>query len=235
VRAEVPGIVTQVRVSEGEIIRAGSPLFTLRNLPLQSKLALSEADYSVTSERATLATLQYRNFGPLARERERLVQQTSEISSQAAHLELRSPISGTVLTPRISDRAGTYVTAGTELAEVGNLSELRARVYVSEHDLHRFAVGSNATLRVAGILKRWDTRVQAISPLSTEIDPTLVQKIEYKGLLPPNFYVVDLWIANFEGTLNPGMTGTARIYGQRKSMAGFAWEELGDFFGRKVW
>ena len=235
VRAEVPGIVTQVHVSEGEIIRAGSPLFTLRNLPLQSKLALSEADYSVTSERATLATLQYRNFGPLARERERLVQQTSEISSQAAHLELRSPISGTVLTPRIGDRAGTYVTAGTELAEVGNLSELRARVYVSEHDLHRFAVGSNATLRVAGILKRWDTRVLAISPLSTEIDPTLAQKIEYKGLLPPNFYVVDLWIANPEGTLNPGMTGTARIYGQRKSMAGFAWEELADFFGRKVW
>jgi putative peptide zinc metalloprotease protein len=235
VRAVVSGIVTAVYVDEGKSVAAGAPLLQLRNLPLQSRLAQSEADYRVASGRARSAALHYGNFGPAVKERERLAQQTLELSSEAANLDLKSPISGVVLTPRVSDRVGAYVTEGTELAEVADLSQLRARIYVSEHDVYKLRVGLPARLQVEGTLGTSDGQVLAIAPVSTPIDPALAGHIQYKGLLPPNFYLADLVVANPDGKLKPGMSGTARIYGPKRSLAAFLWRETLKFFARKVW
>jgi putative peptide zinc metalloprotease protein len=62
VRAEVAGIVTEVYADEGETIGAGALLVRLRNLPLQSRLARSESEYHVASDRAASASLRYNNF-----------------------------------------------------------------------------------------------------------------------------------------------------------------------------
>jgi hypothetical protein len=42
-------------------------------------------------------------------------------------------------------------------------------------------------------------------------------------------------VANPDGRLKPGMSGTARIYGRRQSLAGLIWQEAMNFVGRKVW
>jgi hypothetical protein len=51
----------------------------------------------------------------------------------------------------------------------------------------------------------------------------------------PNYYVVDLLVANQRNELKPGMIGTARVYGARRSLAGLLWREVANFFGRKIW
>ena len=230
-----PGTVTQVYAEEGMSVASGAPLVRLRNLPLQSKLARSEADYAVASMRATSAALHYVGLGPAVEERNRLAQQTQELGSQVASLELSSPISGVVLTPRLSDRLGAYVPAGTELVEVADLGIMRARIYVSEHDMYKLRVGSRASLQAEGILKKWNAQALAISPVSTEIDSGLKGQTQYQGMRPPNFYSAELLVANPDGRLKPGMSGTARVYGQRRSLAGFIWQEAMNFVGRKVW
>jgi putative peptide zinc metalloprotease protein len=235
VRAEVPGIVTDVYADEGKPVVAGALLVRLRNLPLQSSLARSESEYIVTSGRAVSATLRYGNFGPMIKERESLARQTSELSSEAANLELKSPISGVVLTPRIIDRVGAYVTEGTELVEVADLGQLRGRIYVSEHEMYKLRVGLPARLQVEGIPKLWDAQAIAITPVTSEISPELAGKTKYAGLHPPHFFLVDLLISNSENKLKPGMVGSARIYGQRRSVADLAWREITRFLGRKIW
>jgi putative peptide zinc metalloprotease protein len=230
-----PGTVTQVYAEEGMSVASGAPLVRLRNLPLQSKLARSEADYAVASMRATSAALHYVGLGPAVEERNRLAQQTQEIGSQVASLELSSPISGVVSTPRLGDRLGAYVPAGTELVEVADLGIMRARIYVSEHDMYKLRVGSRASLQVEGILKKWNAQALAISPVSTEIDSGLKGQTQYQGMRPPNFYSAELLVANPDGRLKPGMSGTARVYGQRRSLAGFILQEAMNFVGRKVW
>jgi multidrug efflux pump subunit AcrA (membrane-fusion protein) len=185
--------------------------------------------------RATSAALHYVGLGPAVEERNRLAQQTQELGSQVASLELSSPISGVVLTPRLSDRLGAYVPAGTELVEVADLGIMRARIYVSEHDMYKLRVGSRASLQVEGILKKWNAQALAISPVSTEIDSGLKGQTQYQGMRPPNFYSAELLVANPDGRLKPGMSGTARVYGQRRSLAGFILQEAMNFVGRKVW
>jgi len=66
-------------------------------------------------------------------------------------------------------------------------------------------------------------------------DASLMDQTKFKGLRPPQFYAVEIPVSDKGGALKPGMTGTARIYGQRRSVAGFAIETLKVVLGRKLW
>jgi len=234
-RNSVPGVVTEVYVDEGQQIAAGAPVVELRNLPLQSKVARSQADLAAATSHATSAAMHYADIGPALQDRDRLARQAQQLESEAANLELASPIAGTVVTPRVLDRMGSYVPAGTELAEVADLRDLRARIYVPEHEIYKFNVGSQARLQVEGILNKRDTRVVAIAALSSAIPAGLEEVAQYKGTRAPNFFMVDLMVGNANGILRPGMVGTARVYGRRRSLAGFATQEIANFLGRKIW
>jgi putative peptide zinc metalloprotease protein len=235
IRNRVPGSVTNVYVDEGTSVTAGETLIQLRNLPLQSDFARSQADYQSASLRATAARLHYADFGAAAEERERSAKLQQVLGSEVANLNIVSPISGIVLTPRVTDRLGSYVQEGTELLEIADLQFMRARIFVSEHDLYKLHPDSRVQLQVDGLWKRWDSRIESPAPQSSQIDPTLAEENKFHGLRPPNFYVVDTQVKNSDASLKPGIVGLARIYGDRRSLAGLVWQEGRRFFVRKLW
>ncbi|MGH9495637.1 MAG: efflux RND transporter periplasmic adaptor subunit [Candidatus Sulfotelmatobacter sp.] len=235
VRNFVAGTVAQVYVDEGMRVQAGQALVGLRNVPLESEFARSEADYEVASFRARSAVLNYGNFGAADQERNRLAKQTNALRAESSNLQVVSPISGVVLTPRLADRMGSYAPEGTTLVEIADLSWMRARIFVSEHDLYKVAVGSPARVQVAGLWGKLDARVISIAPRSSDIDLALAQESGFKGLQPPNFYVAQMEMSNPDGRLKPGMIGGARIYGERRSLVGLFWQQGWRFFARKLW
>jgi biotin carboxyl carrier protein len=235
VRAAVPGMVAAVYAEEGEQVVAGAPLLKLRNVPLQSQVSRANADYALATERATSAVLRFSDMGSTAVDRDRLGLERGELAKAAANLEVTSPISGTVLTPRVQDRLGSYVTEGSTLVDVANLSHMRARIYISEYDLDKCRVGAPARVQLDGLWKIRDAKAQSITEAPWQMDPSLTEANKLKGLNPPNFYLVDLVLANADGVMKPGMTGLARIYGQRRSFAMLCWEEIAHFVGRKLW
>jgi multidrug efflux pump subunit AcrA (membrane-fusion protein) len=198
-------------------------------------LARSQADYDLARSRYNTALLHLAGVGAAASDRERLASQTGQLALEAGQLELKSPIAGVVLTPRPADRLSAYVTAGTELAEIADLATLRARIFVSEYDLYKYRASSSARVAVDGFFGKLDTQAISIAPAASEVDPGLIDLTKYKGLAPPRFYVVDLLVGNRDGRFRPGMTGTARLYGRRRSVAGLAGESTANFFGRKLW
>jgi hypothetical protein len=135
----------------------------------------------------------------------------------------------------MADRVGSFVTTGTELAEVDDTRSMRARIYVSEYEMYKYRSGSVARLQVDGTLRKWDAGSLVVSPTSSEIAPGLLDLERFKGMRPPNFYAIDLLVNNENGRLKPGMVGTARIYGRRRSVAGFCYKAVADFAGRKLW
>jgi HlyD family secretion protein len=157
------------------------------------------------------------------------------LHQQTSALLLNSPISGTVLTANLRDRAGTALSAGQELLVVADLSSLRARIYVSEYELSKIQQSARARLQVHGLFGTWEAQTFSISATPTEMDPRLLRQPELKGTIPPHYYLVDLVVANPDGALKPGMAGLARIYGHRRSLAGILLESTTAFFGRKLW
>jgi putative peptide zinc metalloprotease protein len=235
VRNLVPGTVTRVYADEGQPITAGAPLVRLSNVALQSKLARSQADYEVANAAAANALLRNVDVGPSVKDRERLALQTEELASEVSKLDLQSPISGVVLTPRVHDRLGAYLVEGTELLEVADLDTVRARIYLSEHDMYKVVSNSYARCQIDGMFGLREADTLSVAPVSAEIPPGLIDLTKYKGLRPPNFYVAELLLDNPGGHLKPGMIGTARFYGKRASLALLAWRSAADFMGRKIW
>ncbi len=135
----------------------------------------------------------------------------------------------------MSDRLGNYVLPGNELVEVNDTRTMRARIYVSEFEMHKYRPGSAARLVVDGVLQKWDAGSLTVSPTSSEVTPGLLDLSKFKGMHPPIFYAVDLLVKNEGGRLKPGMVGTARIYSRRRSIADFAYQAVADFAGRKLW
>ena len=214
-------------------MEAGQPLAKLRNVPLQSDLAETQAQFVVAADRMTLAAMHYENYGAALQERQRLAAQSEQLQQKAANLEITSPISGVVLSPRVRDRVGAYLIEGTELLEVADLSTLRARIYVSEYDMHKVRAGAPAKLQVEGVQRTWQSRAAAITPVSQASDATLIDQTKFKGLHPPQFYLVELLVSDADTRLRPGMTGVARVYGKRTSLAGLGLETLRIVLGRK--
>ncbi|MGB6988977.1 MAG: efflux RND transporter periplasmic adaptor subunit, partial [Candidatus Sulfotelmatobacter sp.] len=235
VRNLVPGTVAQVYADEGQRIMAGAPLVQLHNAALESKLARSRTDSEVANARAATALLHYADLGAAASDRERLARQTDELAFQVSKLDLRSPISGVVLTPRLGDILGKYLVEGTELVEVADLNTLRARVYLSEHDMYKLRSDAYARLQIDGMFGLHEARVLSVAPVSAQIPAGLIDLTKYKGLRPPNFYAAELLLPNPHRDLRPGMIGTARFYARRTSLARLAWKSVTDFLGRKMW
>jgi putative peptide zinc metalloprotease protein len=235
IRARVPGTVTQIFVGEGQPVAAGQPLAILRNLPMQSEYEQARARLSMASERANAASLHYAEYGTALKDREQLAAQTFQLSRRNAELQLSSPISGIVLTPRVRDLTGSYLAEGNPLLQVADISQFRARIYVSEYELYKIQKSAQAKLQVQGLLKKWQAQIVSIAPGPTEMDPNLGGKVEFKGMSPPHFYLVDLVVQNSDLALKPGMVGVARVFGERKSILGLGWEIVSNFWGRKLW
>jgi putative peptide zinc metalloprotease protein len=237
VRAHVPGKVTKIYVREGEMVPAGDLLAALSNLPLQSGLDDAHARLVLASAQAKEAALNYQGYGNALMEKQRSERQYGQASEMSSALELKAPLTGTVVTPKVQDQLGAYLKAGTELLEVADLTQMRARIFTSEYDLYKIRAGQTAKLQLDGMLRRRDGRVVLVSARPTEPPPWAAEEAgkEASSIGLQQYYFVDISVLNPENELKLGMTGVARVYGDRRSIGGMALEVIKNFCGRKLW
>lgn len=235
VRAEVPGTVADVLVSEGQTVTRDSILLRMRSLDLESQTARSDADMRMAHSRSTDAQMRYASTAGIEQELQKDRQRNLLLGEESKRLELRSPIAGNVVSARPEDLLGSRLNAGTTALEVADLSSLRARLYVSESEMREVRLGEKVSLRPDSYFRSLRGVVEEIALASSEIEPGLEPKTPYKGLVAPRYYAITVLQANPEHKLMDGMTGTAKIFTVRRSVAGLAWRATSDFVRRKIW
>jgi putative peptide zinc metalloprotease protein len=237
IRAHVSGIVSQINVREGEFVSKGTPLASLSNLPMQSNLDEAQSRLLLASAGARDAEMRYQDYGKALVEKEWSQKHYGQLAQMKGDLELKAPMQGTVITPRVQDQLGTYLKEGTELLEIADLSQMRARIYTSEYDLYKIRGSQTAKLQLDGMLRRREGQVAFVSDQPT--DPPAWAKEEAgkeaQSVGLQQYYLVDILLKNPEDRLKPGMTGIARVYGSRRSVGGMMLEVLKTFWGRKLW
>jgi putative peptide zinc metalloprotease protein len=234
VRAHVPGTITKIFVREGEEVSQDSPLATLSNLSLQSDLNDAEAKLLLASYQAKEAARNYQGYGNALMEKERLTKQYGQVTTMNAALDLNAPITGTVVTPKVQDQLGAFLKAGSMLLEIADLSQMKARIFISEYDLYKIRPGESAKLQLDGILLRRYGQVSLVSTRPAQVQVE-AEEPESSDRRPNQFYFADIVVKNPGIALKPGMTGVARVYGERRSLGGMALEEIKNFWGRKLW
>jgi len=237
VRAHVAGTVTKIYVGEGEVVPRGGLLAALSNLPVQGGLDDAHAKLVLASVQAKEAALNYQGYGNALMEKEKSERQYGQASEMNSALELKAPLTGTVVTPKVQDQLGAYLKAGTELLEIADLSEMRARIYTSEYDMYKIRAGAAAKLQLDGMLRRRDGQVSLVSVRPTDMPSWVLDEAgkDSRSEAPPQYYFVDILLGNPGNELKPGMSGVARVYGRRRSIGGMTVEVIKNFWGRKLW
>jgi putative peptide zinc metalloprotease protein len=234
IRAEVPGVVAQVFVSENQPVTSGTALLRLQNLQLESEAAQAEASFREASARATNASLHYADFGRAEHEREEMAERHRVLADQLAHLQVTSPIAGIVVTPGLKNLLGSYVEAGMQIAEIADFSTMIARIYIPEFGMRDVRIGTRARLQVQSRLVPISGTLASIAPLSSSIDPGLIEKAQLSGIVAPTFYVGSVKLEN-DGTLREAMTGTAKLFVRRRSPAEMLWRFARGLVQRRFW
>lgn len=234
IRAEVPGTVQQVFIGENQPVSVGTPLLRLRNLQLESEAAHANAQLQEASARAVRAELRYSDFGKAERDQQEQLERDRVLQTELGHLEIVSPIAGIVVTPRLADLVGSYVPAGTQLAEVADMRTMRARVYIPEYGVRDVRVGTTVRLQMAGRLVPISAKLDSMGPLSFDLDPAFAEKEQLNGIVPPPYYVGFVSLQN-KGTLREGASGNAKIFVRRRCLAAFIGRFGRDLFDRRFW
>ncbi|HYX67801.1 MAG TPA: HlyD family efflux transporter periplasmic adaptor subunit [Terriglobales bacterium] len=234
IRAQVPGSVTEVLVQQGQTVAAGSALVRMRNLPLESEAAQANADLRVAQAHVTETQLRYADYGPAEQQRRQAEQLDRSLADQVAHLQVATPIAGVVVTPRLNDLPGSYLTAGTQILEIADLSSLRVRIYIPEFDMREVRLGAPVRIQTPGSFRVLSGSLAEIAPAASLPPEGLAPRDLLQGIRPPQYYVGTVLLPN-PGQLRDGMTGTAKIFVRHSSLAGFAWRFFRDLFSRRLW
>ena len=201
VRALVPGVVERVLVQEGDPVRRGTPLVSLRSTTLSSDRASLAAAASAADRSAALAA----SRGDAAEERlqrirvDALRQELALLDEQLGYTTVKAPVPGVVLTPHVNEKVGASLDEGDLLLTLGRTDTLELEFGVGQPEIGRVEPGQAVHLRVDALPQRtFVGRVTSIGQLPTDSGPSV-------------HYPVRASIENSSGLLKPQMAAYARV------------------------
>jgi multidrug efflux system membrane fusion protein len=202
VSADVNGRVTEIKFEPGAHVEAGTPLVQFFDMPEQGDLANYKAQATVAQLSLDRAKqLASRQFGPQATvdnaqaaydQAMAGIAKTEAVISQKL---VRAPFSGDLGVRKVE--VGQYLTAGTAIVSLTDLSQLWANFTVTEKDSANLKVGQVVRLKVDAYPGRvFEGKITTIEPqIATDTRNIRVQAT----------------IANPEKILKPGMFVTTTV------------------------
>src|SRR6266849_4595245 len=202
VTTDVSGRITDIMFTAGSIVKAGSPLVQLFDGPEQGDLASFKAQATMAQLSLDRAKqLAARQFGPQATvdsaqssfdQANAGIAKTQAIISQKL---VRAPFDGELSVRKVE--VGQYLTAGTQIVSLTDLSVLYANFTVTEKDSAQLKVGQTVRVVVDAYPGRnFEGKITTIEPqIATDTRNIRVQAT----------------IANPERILKPGMFTTTTV------------------------
>ncbi|MDB5565841.1 MAG: secretion protein HlyD [Tardiphaga sp.] len=202
VTSDVSGRITDIMFTAGSTVKAGMPLVQLFDGPEQGDLASFKAQATVAQLNLDRAKqLAARQFGPQATvdtaqaaydQAQAGIARTEAVISQKL---VRAPFDGDLGTRRVE--VGLYLTAGTQIVSLTDLSALYANFTVTEKDSGRLQVGQIVRIAVDAYPgRKFEGKLTTIEPqISTDTRNIRVQAT----------------IQNPERILKPGMFATTTV------------------------
>src|ERR1700681_3399640 len=202
VTSDVSGRITDIMFTAGATVQAGSPLLQLFDGPEQADLASFKAQATVAQLSLDRAKqLASRQFGPQATvdstqaacdQANAGIARTQAIISQKL---VRAPFDGELGVRKVE--VGQFLTAGTQIVTLTDLSELYANFTITEKDSGNLKVGQVVRIKVDAYPGRtFEGKISTIEPqIATDTRNIRVQAT----------------IANPDHILKPGMFATTTV------------------------
>src|SRR5438445_6609021 len=202
VTSDVNGRITEIMITAGASVKAGTPLVQLFDGPEQGDLASFKAQATMAQLSLDRARqLAARQFGPQAtvdQAQSQFDQANAGIAKTQAIIsqkQVRAPFDGELGVRKVE--VGQYLTAGTQIVSLTDLSQLYANFTVTEKDSGALKVGQIVRIAVDAYPgRKFEGKITTIEPqIATDTRNIRVQAT----------------IANPERILKPGMFATTTV------------------------
>ncbi len=203
VAAPISGILEDALVKPGEVVQENQLIATLDGKEITAQLAKAIADREVAAKRRdqALAKQDTENYQLAKYEHEALSKEVELLQYRRDNLEIRSPITGLVLTGDLERSKGVPVEMGQKLFEVAAFDKFVTEISVSDEDINWIELDLPTVVRLESRGNRaFETKVEQIYPVSEVSDSE-------------NVFVCLAYLVDEDGKayLRPGMRGRARI------------------------
>lgn len=229
VGTQVEGVIRQVNVREGEVVKKGTVLASLEDWEFQSALAAAKAKYetAVSLMDRALAGSDGTEAGIQRAQADYWQSEVARAQQLLNETVVRSPLDGVVATPQIENLIGRKLKFGDTFAEIVDNSHALVDIRVDDVDIALVHSGEKVSIKLDGFpAQTFRGEVVVVSP-----------QAQLQG--EARVFYARVGVSNPGGVLLAGMQGNGKIStGWRpagvvmfRRLATWAWSKLWDWFG----
>jgi len=178
----------------------------------------AEAQTGKAHFQAFESELQGHSIKPAAAERDAAVRSASLAREVQSSLVLAAPADAIVLTPDPVALLHQDVASGEKLLALAEDGPRFVRVFVPASALDRIPPDAEVALAPPGRFSVVRMKLPPMAGDAVDLPPGLVAKQDYKGVVLPTFYFARLALPVSAGDLPLGLSGHARVFGERRSL-----------------
>jgi putative peptide zinc metalloprotease protein len=220
VHAGVPGKVSAVYVKEGEAVRSGQVMARLQSLNEASASEEAEAQVASSQAHVFTAELQHSGLGPALAAQQAAHRSHAIAREEGAQLAVTAPAGGVVATSDPESLLNRDVTTGQTLLTVVDPTQLVARLFVPVSEMDHVRQGDTVSLQLPSQFSEIHGRLGTMEGSAVPLPSGLLTEQDYKGMVLPTFYTTRMPLGAMGSGIQPGMSGEAKIFGRRRSLAG---------------
>ncbi len=217
--AGVPGKVVAVYVKEGDPVRSGQVIARLQSLSADSASEGAAAQMASAQASVFSAELQHSGLGEALTAQQAARRSSSTAREETGQLTVAAPADGVVATADPNHLINRDVTTGETLLTIVDPSQLVARLFVPISEMDRVRVGDPVSLQLPFQFSEVHGRLGSIEGSAVQLPSGLLAEQEYKGLGLLTFYTTRMPLSESGERIRPGMSGQAKIFGRRRSLA----------------
>jgi HlyD family secretion protein len=201
ISSQIAGTVNKITVDEGQLVKKDQVLLVLDDAILKN--TLKQAQAGVETAKAAVKDAEDKSSAEKDAAKAQLDSANATLAIaqiQLGYATIKAPIGGTVLD--ISQNAGENVMPGNNLIMLGDLGDLKIKVFIPENKLGRVKIGQKVSAYVDSFPnEKFEGKIVEISS-KPEFTPTNVETKEQRVKL---VYQVAVSLENKDGRLTPGM------------------------------
>ncbi|MGA8741551.1 MAG: biotin/lipoyl-binding protein [Terracidiphilus sp.] len=232
--ASVPGRVNAVLVQEGQQVRSGQPLLQMTSSQAASMRSAALAQTGSARFKTFDAQVQGQSVGTAAADQTAAQKMTTLAKEAQSGLELTAPADGTVLTDDPALLVNEDVGYGQPLLELAE-GERMVRMYIPTSALDRISASSEVAFALPGQFSMIRLKLPAPAGDPVALPAGLASAEKYQGFKSPVFYSSRIALPAAAGSPRYGLAGTAKIFGEKRSLAGRAAATISNLVRAHLW
>lgn len=219
VHAAVPGRVDAVFVHDGETVHAGQPLLKMSSITASAMQSNAVAQTDNASFESFGAQLEGRSIGSAAARQSEAARSAGLAREAQSSLLVNAPVDGTLLTQDPGLLLDQDVGTGQALLRLADAGPRVARIFIPASALERIRTNAEVALVLPGQFHVLRMRLAPPGGDAVVLPKGLIAKQKYKGMTLPVFYCSRIPLPAATGQQLFGVSGEAKIFGARRSIA----------------